>query len=67
MAGAGALKRRRNTTYRASLQEGSSVISPSRLIEIGREEPACLVRQHWIDADFLMPAQMSINDFIRDR
>jgi len=37
------------------------------LIEIGRKEPACLVRQHWIDADCMMPAQMPINDFIGDR
>src|ERR1700756_4671247 len=50
MTGAGALKRCRNTACRTGLKEGSSVISPSRLIKIGGKKPACLVRQHWIDA-----------------
>jgi hypothetical protein len=51
IAGAGALDRNRDVHDAAGLDEGSDVVFPRALVEIGGEIPACLVFEEQVHAD----------------
>jgi hypothetical protein len=62
-----ALDRGRDAGAPAGLRERQHVVGPGSLVEVGSDEPACLIREQRVSGDDVPPLEVIEDDLIRHR